>query len=136
MWQFPATEGETQGPGAAGALVKMEGVSAGGGGTMVYFSSADCAVEASRADAAGGTVVRPKTSLGEYGNMALITDTEGNMVGVHSMGREKGSVYSCAQIIMYGNAKKSHKALYKIRRSLDQSRSRALFKLCIFLVAT
>lgn len=86
MWQFPATEGETQGPGAAGALVKMEGVSAGGGGTMVYFSSADCAVEASRADAAGGTVVRPKTSLGEYGNMALITDTEGNMVGVHSMG--------------------------------------------------
>jgi len=28
---------------------------------------------------------KPKTSIGPYGYMALVTDTEGNMIGLHSM---------------------------------------------------
>ncbi len=70
---------------ASGALVKMEGVCAGNNSTLVYFHSEDCSVEAGRAPAAGGRVERPKTSLGEYGFMSLVADTEGNMIGIHSM---------------------------------------------------
>lgn len=51
----------------------------------MYFSSMDCAVEASRVAAAGGTVAQEKTSIGQYGYMALCLDTEGNSFGIHSM---------------------------------------------------
>ncbi|GAB2521971.1 VOC family protein [Lysobacter humi (ex Lee et al. 2017)] len=71
--------------GASGALVKFDGMRAGVGGTLVYFSCDDCAVEGARAEAAGGTLVRPKMSIGEYGHIVLVKDTEGNLVGLHSM---------------------------------------------------
>lgn len=70
--------------GAGGALVKLAYAQPGPGGSMVYFSCDDCSVEAARAERAGGSVVRPKFSIGEHGNVAIITDTEGNMVGLHS----------------------------------------------------
>lgn len=70
--------------GAAGALVKMEDCPSGGG-TLVYFSCADCATEASRVVASGGRVMKPKLSIGEWGFIALIFDTEGNVIGLHSM---------------------------------------------------
>ena len=57
----------------------------GGGGTLVYFACADCAVEAQRAVEAGGTLFRAKMPIGEYGHIALVHDTEGNLVGLHSM---------------------------------------------------
>lgn len=82
MKSFPMSMERT---GASGALCKMDGVAPGPGGTMVYFSCADCGVEGSRVAAAGGTVVRDKTSLGEFGFMVLAMDTEGNMIGLHSM---------------------------------------------------
>jgi predicted enzyme related to lactoylglutathione lyase len=34
---------------------------------------------------AGGTVVKPKFSIGQHGFIALFKDTEGNVVGLHSM---------------------------------------------------
>lgn len=71
--------------GAAGAIVKMEGCPSGGMGTLVYFSCEDCGIEASRVDAAGGKVCKPKMAIGQYGFIALATDTEGNMFGLHSM---------------------------------------------------
>jgi uncharacterized protein len=71
--------------GASGALVKSEYARPGAGGTMVYFSAEDCAVEASRVAAARGKLVRPKFSIGEFGYVALCEDTEGNMFGLHSM---------------------------------------------------
>ena len=70
--------------GAGGAIVKMDGVSPGGGGTLVYFSCEDCAAEAGRVEAAGGKLHRPKFSIQPYGFMALAEDTEGNMLGLHS----------------------------------------------------
>jgi predicted enzyme related to lactoylglutathione lyase len=73
-----------QGYGAAGALVRMPGFEPGGNSVLVYFSCADCAVEADRAVAAGGRLVKPKTDIGPYGHIALVTDTEGNMIGLHS----------------------------------------------------
>ena len=62
----------------------MEGVSSGGNSTMVYFSCEDCAVEAGRVEAAGGRVEKEKFSIGEYGFIAIVFDTEGNMIGLHS----------------------------------------------------
>jgi predicted enzyme related to lactoylglutathione lyase len=82
MWSFPM---QKEGTGAAGALVKMEGVTSGGSGTIVYFVCDDCAVEASRAKANGGTVMKDKISIGQYGFMALVNDPDGNVVGLHSM---------------------------------------------------
>ena len=82
MFAFPM---EMNAPGASGALVKMEGVPAGGNSTLIYFSCDDCAVEAGRVAKAGGKVFKEKFSIGEYGFIALAFDTEGNMFGVHSM---------------------------------------------------
>ena len=86
MWQFPAAPGgSVDSPGANGAICKMPGVSAGGNSVMVYFSSEDCAIEEARIEAAGGKVMHGKQSLGDYGFMVIMEDTEGNMVGIHSM---------------------------------------------------
>jgi len=82
MWGFPIDRTRS---GTSGALVRMPGVSSGGNSTVVYFRSDDCAIEASRVVAAGGTVHRDKTSIGEYGYVVLALDTEGNMFGVHSL---------------------------------------------------
>ncbi|MFD1008714.1 VOC family protein [Oceanisphaera ostreae] len=82
MWMFP---GEDNACGASGALVKMDGISPGGGGTLVYFSCDDCAEQASRVQANGGQVMREKFAIGPYGFIALVVDTESNMIGLHSM---------------------------------------------------
>ena len=71
--------------GAGGALVKLAHAKPGPGGSMVYFSCDDCAVEDARAVAAGGSVVQSKYSIGEHGFVSIIGDTEGNMVGLHSV---------------------------------------------------
>jgi hypothetical protein len=72
-------------PGTSGALVRMDGVPSGGNSTIIYFGCDDCAVEARRVVAAGGKVKQEKLSLGQYGFMALANDTEGNLIGLHSM---------------------------------------------------
>jgi len=69
--------------GAGGALVKLEFAAPGPGGSMVYFSCDDCAVEESRVVDAGGSIVRPKFSIGDHGFVAIGSDTEGNMIGLH-----------------------------------------------------
>ncbi len=82
MWAFPMRKDKV---GCGGALVKMQGVPSGGNSTLVYFACEDCAVEASRVTKAGGQVNKEKMSIGQYGFIALATDTEGNMFGLHSM---------------------------------------------------
>jgi len=71
--------------GAGGSLVRMEGFSAGRNSTLVYFSCDDCAIEQARAEKAGGQLQRGKFSIGQYGFIALVLDTEGNMIGLHSI---------------------------------------------------
>jgi len=82
LWAFPA---DMKSYGTAGALVRMDGIPSGGTSTLVYFHCEDCAVAEGRVTAAGGQVHRPKTSIGEYGYIALVVDTEGNRIGLHSM---------------------------------------------------
>lgn len=83
--QIMAFPDDMQGEGAAGVLVKMKGIEAGGNSTIVYFRSDDCAIEEKRIEAAGGAVAQGKQSLGQYGFMVLASDSEGNMFGIHSM---------------------------------------------------
>ncbi|UUM31999.1 VOC family protein [Vibrio japonicus] len=82
MWGFPSSMDRY---GATGALAKMEGVRAGGNSTMVYFACEDCATEESRVVDAGGSVEHSKFSIGKYGCISIVSDTEGNMIGLHSM---------------------------------------------------
>ena len=71
--------------GASGALASVEGMPSGGNSTLVYFTCADCAEELSRVEQAGGKVMKEKFSIGEYGFVALAFDTEGNLIGLHSL---------------------------------------------------
>ncbi len=82
LWSFPMVKDQM---GASGALVKMEDGPSGGNAVLVYFTCVDCAAEASRATPSGGKLIREKMSIGQYGFIALIADTEGNMIGLHSM---------------------------------------------------
>lgn len=82
MWTFPMHQGAG---GAAGALARMEGAPVGPGGTIVYFVTEDCGTAARRGQEAGGQIVKDKFSIGQYGNIALVSDLDGNIVGLHSM---------------------------------------------------
>ncbi|HLH54601.1 MAG TPA: VOC family protein [Verrucomicrobiae bacterium] len=82
MQAFPMRH---DGHGCPGSLVHMPGKSSTDGGTIVYFVCDDCAVEARRAAANGGRIFKEKFSIGDYGFISLVYDTEGNMIGLHSM---------------------------------------------------
>lgn len=82
MMSFPA---EMNAYGAGGALTKAPHAGPGGGGTVVYFMVEDCAEQQERAAQAGGIVIRPKFSIGDFGWVLLCQDTEGNLIGFNSM---------------------------------------------------
>lgn len=82
MLAFP---GDMSRYGANGALCRMPGVPSGPGGTLVYFSCEDCGRTADRIAPAGGRVHRDRMSIGEHGFIVLAFDTEGNLIGLHSM---------------------------------------------------
>jgi uncharacterized protein len=72
-------------PGCTGSLVKMPGAERPtGNAVIIYFSCQDCSVEAARVAKNGGKIFKEKFSIGEYGFIALVNDTEGNMIGLHS----------------------------------------------------
>jgi predicted enzyme related to lactoylglutathione lyase len=55
-------------------------------GTLVYLNGGDdLGVPLAKVEKAGGKVLMPKTNIGENGFMAIILDTEGNRVALHSM---------------------------------------------------
>ena len=78
----------TDGLGSGGSLVHYPAsYKPTSDGTLVYFTahSGDLANELSRVEAAGGKVLQGKKQISpEYGYMALILDTEGNRIALHS----------------------------------------------------
>jgi uncharacterized protein len=44
----------------------------------------DCVTEERRIEEAGGKIVRPKMSIGEFGFVSIFIDSEGNTIGLHS----------------------------------------------------
>jgi uncharacterized protein len=70
-----------------GAIVQGEGCSPSQAGTLVYLNGGDdLAPMLARVESAGGSVLVPKTEIGNnFGFFAHFLDTEGNRVGLHSM---------------------------------------------------
>jgi predicted enzyme related to lactoylglutathione lyase len=82
MLSFPWAQGEIN---ISGALCKTSEMKPGAGGTLVYFTCEDCAIETARVEKAGGKVLQDKFPIGEHGFCSIIMDTEGNSIGLHSM---------------------------------------------------
>lgn len=80
MWSISTSETGK----SFGCLTWKREITPSGLNTVVYFASDDCAVEEKRAVEVGGKIHRSKYSIGQYGFMSLIYDTEGNLVGIHS----------------------------------------------------
>lgn len=72
-------------PGMSGSIVKRDGDQPATSGALIYLNVADDLDGAlARVEPAGGKVIVPKTHIGEPGYIAIIVDTEGNRVGLHS----------------------------------------------------
>lgn len=74
--------------GGGGAVVMGEGCVPSTSGPLVYLNGGDdLSVALGKVEAAGGSVVVPKTDIGgDMGYFAVFIDTEGNKVALHSMG--------------------------------------------------
>lgn len=85
MAWFPWTQ---EGTGSPGTLIHYPtAYKPSTDGVLVYFTalSGDLATELSRVEATGGQVLQGKTQISEdHGFMALLIDTEGNRVALHS----------------------------------------------------
>ncbi|HMP83203.1 MAG TPA: VOC family protein [Verrucomicrobiota bacterium] len=82
MGIFPFNEKD----GIGGAITKMDCMSPGGSGTMVYLNvEGDLDGVLKRTPTNGGEVIKSRLGIGEHGFIGVIKDTEGNMVGLHSM---------------------------------------------------
>jgi len=54
-------------------------------GPLVYLDAGeDLTQPLNRVEAAGGTIIEPKTAMGDMGNYATIRDTEGNVFALYS----------------------------------------------------
>lgn len=86
MRMFPLDDMMTQ---VGGALVDSGGFhkASATDGPLIYLNgNPDVQNILDRVLAAGGSIVVPKTEISpEYGFMAVITDTEGNRIGLHSV---------------------------------------------------
>ena len=76
--------GEPDKIGSSGCLVQSTVNTPSTDGSIIYFACDDVAVEAGRIEKAGGTLIVPKTDIGEFGFFAQFIDTEGNRIGIHS----------------------------------------------------
>lgn len=80
---FPSGDGEV-----GGSLNPFMGFkpTADAGVTVWLSAGDDLKVALDRVEPAGGQILQAKTPIGEFGHMAMILDTEGNRIGLHSMG--------------------------------------------------
>jgi predicted enzyme related to lactoylglutathione lyase len=85
MWSFPADRQRGE---IGGAVVAAEGAIPSATGTAVFLNGdPDLQVMLDRVVGAGGRILVPKTAIGmDAGYFAMIADTEGNTVGLHSQG--------------------------------------------------
>lgn len=81
---------DQEGGGIGGALCQSEDGNkpSGWDGPRVYLNAgADLSIVLSRIEGAGGKINVPKTEIGqEMGYFAFFDDSEGNVIGLHSMG--------------------------------------------------
>ena len=84
MGWFPEATGKK---GTSGSLMKHEMYTPSATkGPLLYFMCLDLSIELSRVEDAGGKIMQPKTEIGGgHGSMALLKDTEGNRIALHSL---------------------------------------------------
>ena len=71
--------------GVGGCISYGEGYEPSDKGSLVYLNGGDdLATPLARVEEAGGRVLLEKTSIGEHGFIAIISDTEGNRIAFHS----------------------------------------------------
>lgn len=76
---------DPQKSGATGSLIKNKSYTPSHDGTLVYFTCEDLQNELNRVEKAGGQVLKGKTQISpEHGFMAVVEDTEGNRIALHS----------------------------------------------------
>lgn len=75
---------DQESPNISGALVEKADMTLNSNNTVVYFETEDCVTEEKRIEQAGGKIVRPKMSIGEFGFVSMFIDSEGNTIGLHS----------------------------------------------------
>lgn len=82
MAMFPYQE-----PGVGGCLLEHPGVRPHADGARIYLNGGEnLGAILDRVVAAGGQIVMPKTLLREdIGHIGMFSDSEGNVVGLHSM---------------------------------------------------
>ena len=85
MGWFPYDHENPQ-EGASGSLIMNPGhYKPSSNGVLIYFSSVEINDELSRVEGAGGVILQKKTQISpEVGFMAVILDTEGNRIALHS----------------------------------------------------
>lgn len=83
MSVFPGSQGSGK---VSGGLVKSESHTPSMDGSVIYLNAdPDLSVPLSRVEAAGGSILMPKTLITEeVGYMAFFSDTEGNRMAMHS----------------------------------------------------
>jgi uncharacterized protein len=69
----------------SGALVENVDMIASANNTVVYFETEDCIAEENKIEQAGGKIIKPKMSIGQFGFVSIFLDTEGNTIGLHSL---------------------------------------------------
>ena len=86
MRMFPLDNMES---GVGGAIVYTEGfhIPSASAGPLIYLNgNPDVQTILDKVEAAGGKIMVPKTEISpEYGFMAVMIDTEGNRIGLHSV---------------------------------------------------
>jgi predicted enzyme related to lactoylglutathione lyase len=73
-----------------GAVAHLPYAKPGSDGAVVYLNARTLDVfdqALAQVEQLGGHIVMPKTDLGPIGYIALFTDTEGNRVGLHVVGK-------------------------------------------------
>lgn len=89
MRMFPLDDMMT---GVGGAIVHSGGFHkpSATDGPLIYLNgNPDVQLVLDRVEAAGGKIMVPKTEISpEYGYMAVIIDTEGNRIGLHSVPKQ------------------------------------------------
>lgn len=70
--------------GAYGCLMQAESYVPSHSGTLIYLYVRDITATLNRVPAAGGRILNPKFSIGEFGFVGHFEDSEGNRVALHS----------------------------------------------------
>ena len=70
----------------SGCLFKKEGETPSASGPLLYLNATGRLDDAiAKVQTHGGKILKPKHAIGQYGSIAVVLDSEGNRIALHSM---------------------------------------------------